>query len=172
VARALATRGVDSPVDGALGRFREIYDRRLLLHTRPYEGLVEAVRAISSRASLAVLTNKPEGPARRLLEAFDLGDRFRWVIGGDGPLPRKPDPSGLQHLMAQAAESTDGTLLVGDSAIDVETARRAGVRLCLARYGFGALRGGIVVDASDLVVDDPHDVASTIGRFLDERSRL
>jgi phosphoglycolate phosphatase-like HAD superfamily hydrolase len=68
--------------------------------------------------------------------------------------------------------AADATVLVGDSPIDVETARRAGVRLCLARYGFGYRREGIEADAADLVVDDPRDLGAVLGRVLgDEGGR-
>lgn len=168
VERALEARRLDVPVDEALQRFREAYDRRLTVHTRPYPGVADALRDVARRARLAVLTNKPEAPARRLLEAFELSGRFGWVIGGDGAFPRKPDPAGLRHLMQEAAVAAGATVLVGDSAIDLETARRAGVRLCLARYGFGYRRGGIEADAADLVIDDPRDLGAVLGRALED----
>lgn len=170
VVRALAARRLTVPADEALERFFAIYDRRLLNHTRPYDGVVDAVRELSSRGPLAVLTNKPEAPARRLLEAFDIADRFRWIVGGDGPFPRKPDPRSLLHVMLQAAMPAERTVLVGDSAIDAETARRAGVRLCLARYGFGSARGPVPTDQDDLIVDDPRDLVRVVGQLFDRRS--
>src|ERR1043165_4483525 len=90
VERALAASGLDPHEPDALTRFREIYDRRLLIHTRPYDGIETAVRKISQTATLAVLTNKPEAPSRRLLDAFKLASYFPSVIGGDSGPPRKP----------------------------------------------------------------------------------
>ena len=58
-------------------------------------------------------------------------------IGGDGPLPRKPDPAGLLALMDSAGAGRQATLLVGDSPIDYRTARNAGTRCCLVSFGFG-----------------------------------
>src|SRR5688572_228487 len=66
VERAMAAAGVAAPIAEALDRFREIYGRRLLEHTRPYPGIAAVIRAAEARASLAVLTNKPEAPTRRL----------------------------------------------------------------------------------------------------------
>ncbi len=169
LARAIAAAGADAPVDEALVRFESIYQRRLARHTRPYAGIVAGIAELSVRASLAVLTNKPIAPARKLLETFDLASRFRWTVGGDGPLPRKPDPAGLEHLMAEAGAPVGLTLFVGDSPIDVATARAAGVTLCLARYGFG-FRSGPAPQPGDLVVDDPRELARTIGSFLDRGS--
>jgi phosphoglycolate phosphatase len=153
VRRALAAAGLDPATPGALDRFLAHYDRRLLVHTVPYEGTRDALAALAGAAALAVLTNKPGRAAARILEGLELAPYFDWVIGGDTPHGRKPDPAGLRHLMARANASAAGTVLVGDSPIDFETARRAGARACLARYGFGftfdAVPGGA------LVVDSP-----------------
>ncbi len=166
VERAMSAAGVDVPVEAALDRFRDIYGRRLLEHTRPYPGIAEVVRAAAARASLAVLTNKPEAPTRRLLEAFDLAAPFAWVIGGDSGFPRKPDPESLRHLAREANVDAPHVLFVGDSMIDIETARRAGVRMCVARYGFGHLRGELVLSGDELVADCPADVGQVIDRFI------
>ncbi len=172
VERALEARGLQVPVDEALERFLETYDSRLVVHTRPYPGVVAAVGDLSPRARLAVLTNKPEKPTRRLLDAFELSAHFTWVIGGDGRFPRKPDPSGLEFLMREAAVSPAATLMIGDSVIDVDTARRAGAGVCLARYGFGSRRGGIEIAAGDLIVEDPRDLAGVVAGFLEDGSRV
>jgi phosphoglycolate phosphatase len=124
----------------ALERFLEIYDERLLNHTRVYDGVTDVVRGLRGRARLAVLTNKPTKPTERILAGLGLREAFDGVIGGDGPHPRKPDPAGLNALMASAKASTTETLLVGDSPIDLETAKRAGVSCCLVSYGFGFRR--------------------------------
>ena len=171
VERALERRGLAVPIDEALARFREVYDMHLTTHTRPYPGVAEAVQALSGQARLAVLTNKPDGPARRLIDAFGWSGHISWIVGGDGPLPRKPDPAGLQALQRLAGAATEETLLVGDSAIDVETGRRAGVRLCLARYGFGFHPDRIEIRDSDLVVDDSRDLERVLSGVLADRSR-
>ena len=84
-----------------------------------------------------MLTNKPLAPSERILEGLGIRDLFDEVTGGDGPLPRKPDPAALEALMRSAGATPQTTLLVGDSAIDHETAVRAGVRCCLVAFGFG-----------------------------------
>ena len=136
VQRALTAAG-QTVLPGALERFLEIYDGRLLNHTRPYEGALDAVRLARKHAWVAVLTNKPRSPSVRILEALGFADSVDEVIGGDGPYPRKPDPAGLVALMARADAAREATLLVGDSPVDYETAIRAGVRCCLVSYGFG-----------------------------------
>jgi phosphoglycolate phosphatase len=138
VMRALKASGVERP-PGALERFLAMYDRRLLNHTRPYEGIPQVLDELSRRAALAILTNKPIAATLRILDGLDLSHHFppESVLGGDGRFPRKPDPAALLHLAAQAEATPRATLMVGDSAIDWRTARAAGTRVCLAGYGFG-----------------------------------
>ncbi|HUR22078.1 MAG TPA: HAD-IA family hydrolase, partial [Vicinamibacterales bacterium] len=140
VQRALDAAGLPSAgdaLDDALSRFHACYRSRLLATTRPYPGISEMLAEVAPLATLAMLTNKPLRPARQLVEAFGWNARFVEVIGGDGDVPRKPDPDGLQQLMTRAAARPESTMLVGDSMVDVETARNAGVAMCVVQYGFG-----------------------------------
>ena len=162
VARAFAAAGVAAPVD-ALERFVAIYGRRLLRHTRPYPGIPDVLRQLSERASLALLTNKPLAATHEILDGLDLARYFgAAIVGGDGPFARKPDPSGLQHLVANAGARAEATVMVGDSVIDWRTARSASTAICLAGYGFG-FEGVPVADLAglgpnDRVVDAPAEL--------------
>jgi phosphoglycolate phosphatase len=136
VQRALTAVGVKD-LRGALQRFLQIYDTRLLHHTRLYPGMTDVVRFARTAGRVAVLTNKPLAPSEQILRGLGVRELFDVVIGGDGPLPRKPDPAALVALMRDTGAAPDTTLLVGDSAIDHETAVRAQVRCCLVSFGFG-----------------------------------
>jgi phosphoglycolate phosphatase len=160
VARALRAAAPQADLADALARFREIYDRRLLVHTRPYDGLPAVLDAAAARAALAVLTNKPEAPARRLLDAFGLAPHFAHVVGGDSGFPRKPDPAGLAHIVLDVQSTPERTLVIGDSNVDWETARRAGASFCGAQYGFGQL------DATPVVAATPADLHRVIDAFV------
>ena len=106
-----------------------------------------------------MLTNKPLEASSRILETLGLSKFFRLRVGGDGPWPRKPSPEGLQFLMSEEAAGASDTVLVGDSPVDLATARNAGVRICLARYGFGL--DGIPLDRlspGDRVIDAPSEL--------------
>ena len=160
VTRAFALAGVARPAD-ALDRFLAIYDTKLLNHTRPYEGIADVLGALGARASLALLTNKPIGATKRILEGVELARFFDEdaIVGGDGLFPRKPDPAGLLHLCARAAVGTDLAMLVGDSPIDLRTAQNAGTRICLARYGFGFRGfGQDELATAGAVIDAPQDL--------------
>jgi phosphoglycolate phosphatase len=164
VARAFETAGVAAPAD-ALGRFLSNYRTRLLEHTRPYPGIPEVLRRLASRATLAVLTNKPLDATRDVLTGLGLAHYFvsGGIVAGDGPFARKPDPGGLIHLMTAARTTQGSTVLVGDSPIDWRTARNAGTRLCLARYGFGWERGSTRDLDADWFVDSPHQILQCLG---------
>ena len=162
VQRAFAAAGCEPPA-GALDRYVEIYSGRLLAHTRPYPGIRETLAALAQRTALAILTNKPRGATREILAGLDLACYFSpdRVFGGDGPFPCKPDPAGLLRMAADAGVGVERTLLVGDSLIDWQTARRAGARICMARYGFG-FKGfpAVQVTAGDLLIDAPVELLS------------
>jgi phosphoglycolate phosphatase len=155
VRRAIAAAGVPVDVRTALARFLELYDERLLVHTRLYDGTREALETLAERAMLAILTNKPQRPTERILEGLSIARCFRWTIGGDTTHGRKPDPAGLNHLMAAAGAVPAATVMVGDSAIDLRTARAAGTRICLVRYGFGFQTAAAELRGDELITDDP-----------------
>jgi len=164
VARVLQAAQLNVPLDEALARFLENYDRRLTNHTRPYHGIPELLAELESEGvKMSLLTNKPLEASARILEAFGLSKFFRLRVGGDGPWPRKPAPEGLRFLMKEESADSSQTMLVGDSGVDLSTARNAGVRICLARYGFGfadvapeTLRG------DELLVDEPSQIAGAV----------
>ena len=168
VRRALTAAGLDECQPGTLDRFLEIYDGRLLNHTRLYDGIVDAVRHAKAQARITVLTNKPLAPTLRILAALGLAELFEDVVGGDGPFGRKPDPSGLLAQMAAAGVTGARTLLVGDSAFDRDAAARAGARSCLVSYGFGfhtVTRDAEI--ATDWIVPDVPGLLRAITEFTD-----
>jgi phosphoglycolate phosphatase len=137
VRRALTAAALDPDTPGALDRFLAHYDPHLLDHTRPYPGMVDTLTWFNGRLPMAVLTNKPAHPTELMLRGLSLRVYFRTVIGGDTPLGRKPHPAALLQLAADSGVGPGRVLMIGDSPIDLATARNAGTQICLARYGFG-----------------------------------
>jgi phosphoglycolate phosphatase len=123
--------------DTGLGIFRTYYAEHLLDRTVAYPEVPETLARLAAAGRvLSVLTNKPEAMSRALLQGLGLLDRFLNVIGGDSLATRKPDPSGLLQLVAESEIPAEQTLLVGDSPIDLATARAAGVSFCGVMWGF------------------------------------
>jgi phosphoglycolate phosphatase len=164
VRRVMTAAGVSASVEDALTQFLAAYDERLTHHTRLYDGIPGLLEDLQSRhTAMALLTNKPLEQSVRIVAAFKLSKYFQWVVGGDGPWPRKPEPDGIRFLMNQAAAGPTETVLIGDSTIDLQTSRNAGVRICLARYGFGFadlapsdLRG------DEWLIDTPAEIAGVL----------
>ncbi|MGE0864439.1 MAG: HAD-IA family hydrolase [Vicinamibacterales bacterium] len=158
VRRALEQSGLAPDTPGALERFLQIYDRRLMDHTVAYPGIREELARAVHRGPLAVLTNKPLGPAIGLLEALGLRGFFSRIIGGDGEYGRKPDPAGLHALRALAPG--EPVVMVGDSPADAQVAEAAACPFVFARYGFGAAKCGGRLPPRSLVVDHPRELSA------------
>lgn len=111
------------------------YSRASCDLTAPYPGLREVLLQLREAGfALGICTNKPEAPARDILEALDLAGFFDAVIGGDTLPVRKPDPEPLNRTFDQLGRGAG--IYVGDSEIDAETARRAGVPFLLFTEGY------------------------------------
>lgn len=162
VRRALSAAGLEPEAPDALDRFLAIYDGRLLDNTVPYEGTVPMLERLAARVPLAVLTNKPQRHTDRILEGLGLRRFFGGVIGGDTAFGRKPDPAALLHLAAAARVAPADTLMVGDSPIDLHTARAAGTRICLVRYGFGFRFEPRMFHGDEIFVDGAREIADLV----------
>ena len=125
-------------------RFLAIYSSRLTATTRLYPGMREALDLLDTAARMAVLTNKPGGMSRVIVQDLGLSGLFIAVIGGDDLPSRKPDPEGLLKIGALAGVGPGETALVGDSAVDIQTAKNAGV-LSVGERLDGQLQHGAIV---------------------------
>jgi phosphoglycolate phosphatase len=160
VRRALAQSALDPSPREALERYMQIYDRRLMNHTVPYDGVIETLALSVRRGPLAVLTNKPLGPSIGILEALGLRGYFTKVVGGDSEHGRKPDPRGLQSL--QALAPGDQLVMIGDSPADWKAAEAAAVPFVFTRYGFGAPKFGATPPDTQLVIDHPRELIAAL----------
>lgn len=163
VRRALKQAGIEPSPAEALERFRTIYDRRLMDHTAPYDGVVEVLSLAVKRGPLAVLTNKPLGPSIGILEALGLRGFFSKVIGGDGEFGRKPDPRGLLSLQALAPGHR--MVMIGDSPADWGAAEAASVPFVFARYGFGAPKFGTTPPNTPYIIDHARELEQVLARL-------
>ena len=154
----------DAVVDDVLARFRGHYERDLAVHTRPFDGVLDALDALrGAGVTVGVATNKPGVFARPLVERL-LPGRCTAVLGPDdvdGAL--KPDPTILRALGRACGADDDGVACyVGDSAVDVDCARAAGIPVVGVTWG---LRPDEVRTA-DVVVDAPADLAAALLQLL------
>ena len=163
VERVMALAGHAAPPPGALQEFLRLYDERMFDTTRPYPGVIDTLRALADTQAMGLLTNKPEDSARKILAHTGLDVFFPHMVFGDGLFSRKPDPAGLRWLMERHGAQAQRTIMVGDSDVDVATARAGGVRLCLARYGFGFIRvDPATLPGDEWYLDQPRDLIALL----------
>lgn len=137
IRRALGSAAPQSEVDRALEFFLVYYRAHMLDNTVLYAGVREALdELLRAGIAMAVLTNKPVRISREIVERLSLGGHFRYVYGGNSFEFKKPHAVGIETLREQCAVERDATLMVGDSGVDIQTARNARVRACGVTYGF------------------------------------
>jgi len=161
VRRAMAANASDETVQDALAFFLKFYRAHALEHTRLYPGTREVVEELSRDGhKLAVLTNKPLRISFDIIGALSLQKYFMRVYGGDSFENKKPDPIGVVQLIRESGVTVPDTLLVGDSGVDVQTARNAGVRSCGVTWGFQP--EAFKVDPPDLLIREPRQLLEQV----------
>jgi phosphoglycolate phosphatase len=179
VRRSLGDPDDENFVQEALLYFMAYYREHKLDTTYVYHGIKESLDAIragrnggSTEAALplkmAVLSNKPVGPSRGIVDALGLGPYFFQVYGGNSFHTKKPDPAGVQALLEESGAYPQETVIVGDSDVDIITARNAGTYSIGVTYG---LAPHTLEDAPpDVLIDQPQELAQVLGKR--EQSRL
>jgi phosphoglycolate phosphatase len=161
IRRALGPEASEENVEHALEFFLAYYKDHKLDHTTLYPGVREALDRLRAQGvKMAVLTNKPVRVSQAILEGLGVGEHFFRVYGGNSFEQKKPDPIGISTLLAEAGVEPAGALMVGDSSIDVKTARNAGIRCCGVTYGFQP--ESLAEEPPDMVVDRMEDVAGLV----------
>jgi phosphoglycolate phosphatase len=136
IRRVLGPEVSQADVDRALRFFLDYYRDHMLDYTTLYPGVAEVLDELRRHRRLAVLTNKPHRISEAIIQGLGLGDHFFRVYGGNSFEQKKPHPVGITTLMEQTAVAAHSTLMVGDSSVDIQTARNAGVRSVGVTYGF------------------------------------
>jgi phosphoglycolate phosphatase len=148
--------------------FLDYYREHKLDFTYAYEGVLESLKALrdlhdspgGNPRIMAVLTNKPVRPSRGICEGLGLADYFLHIYGGDSFQTKKPDPLGLRTLMNEAGVLPEETVMIGDSKVDVQTARNAGAWSIGCAFGFGPQN--LMETPPDVLVDSPAEWTSAL----------
>ncbi len=157
VADALGSQAADEDRKAGLGIFLAHYQQHSLDATRAYPGVMEGLQALKDHP-MVVLTNKPAQMSVEILEALDLAKYFRAVYGGDSFESKKPDPAGAQTILKDLDTLPRQAAMVGDSDVDVLTARNAGMLAIAVNYGFG--KHDRAAQPADLYVDSLQEIAA------------
>ena len=161
IRRALGPEAPQTEVDKALEFFLHFYHEHMLEHTRLYPGVKDALdRLLSAGHTLAVLTNKPWRISEAIVEGLALKNHFQRVYGGNSFAEKKPHPVGIDTLVAELSWAREATIMVGDSAVDIRTARNAKVMACGVTYGFQPET--LKTDPPDLLIDKMTELADYV----------
>ncbi|MDE3108727.1 MAG: HAD-IA family hydrolase [Acidobacteriota bacterium] len=164
VQRALGHGATEDESQRGLEYFLRYYREHMLDNTVAYPGVSEGLTMLKDR-SLAVLTNKPVKFSQAILEGLGLAQYFRVVYGGNSFASKKPDPEGARVILRDFQASPAEAMLVGDSAVDVRTARNAGTWSCGVRYGLGP--EGFRAHPPDLLLDSLTELRAHLDATLE-----
>jgi phosphoglycolate phosphatase len=167
IARSLGEGATDEECRRGLEFFFQYYSIHKLDNTSLYPGVRETLDALAGMP-MAVLTNKPVGASRGILQGLGVAETFQIIYGGNSFERKKPDPMGVETILREFGAAPSQVMFVGDSEIDVLTARNAGTWVCGVTYGFGSHR--LAEFPPDLVVDNltellPHLSGAAVKEF-------
>ena len=161
IRRAMGDEPSQAEVDRALEFFMAYYREHELDHTTLYPGVKEALARLGTAGKhMAVLTNKPVRMSRAIVEGLGVGNHFFKVYGGNSFEFKKPNPIGVEVLMKETGAGRGATMMVGDSSVDVHTARNAGIQCCGVTYGFQPET--LADPAPDLLMDRMEEFADWV----------
>ncbi len=167
VRRALGDPDEEHFVHEALDFFLDFYRVHKLDHTYVYDGVMESLQRlqdgwpVGQAPAMAVLTNKPVGASRDICDALGLAPFFFQIYGGNSFHTKKPDPHGLQVLMHEAGVAAHETLMIGDSDVDVLTARNGGAWALGCTFGLAP--HSLVAAPPDILVDHAAEWPAALG---------
>ena len=161
IEQALGPGATREECEQGLAFFLSYYRAHMLDHTVTYPGVREGLAALDGMP-MAVLTNKPVRFSRQILEGLGLASYFRYIYGGNSFESKKPNPAGMGVLLRDFGAAPKQAMLVGDSEVDVQTARNAGTWCCCVTYGLGADQ--LANNPPDLLVNSLTELAAHLDR--------
>jgi len=161
IEQALGPGATREECEQGLAFFLSYYRAHMLDHTVTYPGVREGLAALDGMP-MAVLTNKPVRFSRQILEGLGLASYFRYIYGGNSFESKKPNPAGMGVLLRDFGAAPKQAMLVGDSEVDVKTARNAGTWCCCVTYGLGADQ--LANNPPDLLVNSLTELAAHLDR--------
>ncbi len=152
-------------LDGLVARFLAYYSDHIADHSRPYPGVPDALdRFASAGWRMAVCTNKFEAAARLLLAKLGLADRFAAISGQDTFGVMKPDPRHLLETIRVAGGRPEFAVMVGDSGVDADTARGAGIPVVLVKFGYSQVP--VATLGADRLIDNYGELFDAAGGLV------
>ena len=143
-------------VKEALKIFKAYYRKHLLDQTRLFEGVKGVLHHFRGKTQV-VLTNKPGVFTLPILKGLKVDHYFSAIIGGEDGFPKKPDPAAIHHLLKTFNCPPAQAVMIGDSRVDIETGKNAGILTCGVTYGFRS-ENEVRASRPDFLVAEPHEI--------------
>lgn len=161
----------DETLNDLFPQFDDHYRQNLSQFSHLYAGVEAALSGMRQEGfRLGVCTNKPEEPTLELLKRLRIADKFDSIIGGDTLSERKPHPMPLLEAVRRAEGISDRAVMIGDSEVDLNAARAAGVPCILVRFGYSPVP--VENLGADALVDSFGEIPEKISELLAEGAAL
>ena len=170
VKRALGEAHEPTLAASVIDSFKEHYDANWQSGTHPYEGITEALESLNEAGyPLAVLSNKPHAFTTAMTARVFPEIKFAAVLGQRDGIPHKPEPQGALEIAKMTGHPPQDCIVIGDSTMDLETARRAGMRAIAVTWGYHD-RNRLIEAGATHIIDHPHELnAACIASRLDSK---
>ena len=160
--RSLGPEASEEQVQEALDFFLAYYRDHMLDHTTLYPGVADTLDVLlQSGKRMAVLTNKPVRISKAIISGLGLEKHFFQIYGGNSFEQKKPHPIGIETLLSEAGTDARNAMMIGDSAVDIQTARNAGIKACGVTYGFQPET--LAAEPPDFLIDRFEDLPAVTG---------
>lgn len=154
----------DREIEAAVADFLDEYRANLSVRSRPFPGVIEALDWLTARKTrLGVCTNKYEAFSVTLLRDLKLDHYFGSVLGGDSLPVRKPDGGHILGVIHALGAAPEESIMIGDSATDVEAARNTGIPVVLVSHGYTPVPAAEL--GADAVIDSCAELPETLAQF-------
>ena len=154
--------GADNPkFEECFAVFSEHYDRHCRDNTRPYDGIIELLRELSRKEyKLAIVSNKPDGPVKALNEQW-FGNYISVAIGEKPTVHKKPAPDTVLRALDELVSEKFESVYIGDSEVDILTAKNAGVDCINVSWGFRSTES-LIENGATVIADKPSDILKLV----------
>lgn len=150
--------------DGLIDRYLEIYEEHMLDNTKPFPGILNMLEGLKGR-SFYILTNKHERFAVKILKYFGILHYFKEVVGVDTFNIKKPDPFGILRVIEKEGIERCEVVMVGDSEVDIDTGKNAGVLTCAVLWGLGR-EEDLIKKKPDFLAKTPEELTKIINEYM------
>ncbi len=163
--KALQNNYPNIDFDKFLLRIKEIYSKRQILKTKPYDGIIKMLKSLNNlKIKIAILSNKPNEFTQYVVNNFFGDIKFDIVLGSRINIPRKPNPQAVFEIIDKLNVNTEQTIFVGDTSTDILTGKNAGLKTIGVSWGFRSVQE-LNDNGADFIVNNPQEITELINIF-------